>query len=80
MQGKEPIVNGCTYGQGQGQWSYRKGSVSNDVMEWIKSKSGSESYVMMTSRGNGIEISRNEAVREAVCVVGARGMSLIKAI
>ena len=51
MQGNEPIANGRTYGQGQGQWSYRRGSVSNDVMGRIRSESGSESYVMMTSRG-----------------------------
>ncbi len=30
-----------------------KGSVSNDVMERIRSESGSESYVMMMSRGKG---------------------------
>ena len=39
-------------------------------MERIRSESGSKSYVMMTSRGKGIEISRNEAVREAVHVMG----------
>ncbi len=33
---------------------------------------------MMTSRGNGIEVSRNEAVHEAVRMVGVRGMSLIR--
>ena len=33
MQGNEPIANGRTYGQGQGQWSYRKELVSDDVME-----------------------------------------------
>jgi len=32
----------------------------------------------MTSRGKGIEITKNEAVREAVHVMGVRGMSLIR--
>ena len=36
MQGNEPIANGRTYGRGQGQWSYRGGSVSDDVMERIR--------------------------------------------
>ncbi len=31
-KGDEPIANVRTYGQGQGQWSYRKGSVSDDVI------------------------------------------------
>ncbi len=74
-RGNEPIANGHTYGQGQGQWSYRKGSVSDDVMEGIGSESGSESYVMMTLRGNGIEITKNGAVCKAVHVMGVRGMS-----
>ena len=47
------MANGHTYGQGQRQWSYCKGSVSNDVMERIRFESGSESYVIMTSRGKG---------------------------
>ncbi len=33
---------------------------------------------MMTSRGTGIEITRNEAVHEAVHVMGVRGMSPIR--
>ena len=42
------------------------------MMSWerIRSKSGSESYVIMTSKGKGIEIARNEAVHEAVRVMG----------
>ena len=32
----------------------------------------------MTSRGKGIEITKNEAVREAVHVMGVRGMSPIR--
>ncbi len=47
-------------------------------MERVRSKSGSESYVMVTSRGNGIVITRNEAVHERVCVMGIRGMSPIR--
>ena len=43
----------------------------------MRLESGSESYVMMTSRGKGVEITRNEAVREAVHVMGVRGMSPI---
>jgi len=33
---------------------------------------------MMTSRGKGVEITRNEAVREAVHVMGVRDMSPIR--
>ncbi len=77
-RGDEPIANGRMYGQGQGQWSYCKGSVSDDVMERIGFESGSESYVMMTSKDGGIEITRNEAVREAVHVMGVRDMSPIR--
>jgi len=47
-------------------------------MERVRSKSGSESYVMVTSRGNGIVITRNEAVHETVRVMGIRGMSPIR--
>ncbi len=47
-------------------------------LERIRSESGSESYVMMMSRGSGIEIARNEAVHEAVHVMGVRGMSPIR--
>ncbi len=47
-------------------------------MERIGFESGSESYVMMTSKDGGIEITRNEAVREAVHMMGVRGMSLIR--
>ncbi len=46
------------------------GSVSDDVMERVRSESGSESYVMMTSGGNGTRYQRNEAVHEAVHVMG----------
>ena len=47
------------------------------MMSWerIRSESGSESYVIMTSRGKGVAITRNEAVREAVHVMEFRGMS-----
>ena len=49
------------------------GSVSDDVMERVRSESGSESYVMMTSRGNETRYQRNEAVHEAVHVMGVSG-------
>ena len=42
------------------------------MMSWegVRSKSGSVSCVIMTLRGKGIEITRNEAVHEAVHVMG----------
>ncbi len=36
----------------------------------MRSESGSESYVIMMLRGKGIELSRNEAVHEAVYMMG----------